>query len=61
MSKRNPHRDVSKLKNALAYGYAEGFGPMLNIRHPRKMKLPLLQKEPPASSAKADGGKRSTP
>lgn len=44
MSKRNHRKDTSKLKNALAHGFVEGFGPMCNAQHPRKVKLPQLPK-----------------
>lgn len=39
MTKRRHRHDPGGGRKALVYGSAEGFGPMLNARHPRKLKL----------------------
>lgn len=36
MTKRRHCHDPAGGRKALAYGSAEGFGPMLNTRHPKK-------------------------
>lgn len=41
----------------MVYGSAEGFGPMLNARHPRKLKL--LDKKTAPSAANTEGGKEA--
>lgn len=50
--------DAGKGHKALVYGSAEGFGPMLNARHPRKLKL--LDKKTAPSAANTEGGKGTT-
>lgn len=47
MTKHRHRHDIRKGRDALACGSAEGFGPMLNARHPRKFKLEPLDKRPP--------------
>ena len=62
MTKRRHRHDIRKGRDALAYGRAEGFGPMLNARHPRKLKLePLVKKETAPSGADAERGDRKSP
>lgn len=39
MTKRRHRHDPGGGRKAVVYGSAEGFGPMLNARHPLKFKL----------------------
>lgn len=57
MAKHKYHHRMNSGKKALAYGRAEGFGPMLNVRHPRKVKPVLLDEKAPAGSADTDEGR----
>jgi len=58
MAKKNvySHKPIQGRK-ALTYGASQGFGPMLNTRHPKKFKWTAPEKKTAASSAKADDGK----
>ena len=58
MSKHGHTHDPAGGRKALAYGSMEGFGPMLNTRHPKKFKLDM--KKPPAGAANTDEGKQTT-
>jgi len=50
-------RGSARVHKALARGSKQGFGPMLNTRHPKKFKWTPPEKKTAASSAKADDGK----
>ena len=58
MTKRRHRHDPGGGRKAVVYGSAEGFGPMLNARHPRKLKL--LDKKTAPSAANTEGGKGTT-
>ena len=49
MTKRRHRHDPAGGRKALAYGSMEGFGPMLNARHPKKYP-PLMKKELPGAT-----------
>ena len=57
MTKRRHRHDPAGGRKALAYGRAEGFGPMLNARHPKKMPPPM--KKTAASACNTDSGKET--
>lgn len=59
MTKRRHRHDPAGGSKALAYGVAEGFGPMLNARHPRKFKLGPLDKKTAHAAADNVGGKET--
>lgn len=61
MTKRRHRHDIRKGRDALACGSAEGFGPMLNTRHPRKFKLEPLDKKTASSAANTEGGDSKSP
>lgn len=61
MSKRNHIKNTCKLKNALAHGSAEGFGPMCNSRHPKRVTfIPTGDKKTAQGADNTQGG-RQTP
>lgn len=49
--------DTGSPKKALLHGHREGFGPMLNVRHPKKCP-PLMKKTAP-SAANTESGKKT--
>lgn len=59
MTKPRHRHDIRKGRDALACGSAEGFGPMLNARHPRKFKLEPLDKKAAPSAASTESGKKT--
>lgn len=59
MTKRRHSHDPAGGRKALAYGVAEGFGPMTNTRHPRKFKLEPLNKKTAPSAANTEDGKQT--
>lgn len=50
------YHDIKQGRKALSYGSAEGFGPMLNARHPRKFKL---DKKTAAGAPNTNDGKQA--
>ena len=57
MAKRRHRHDPAGGCKALAYGSMEGFGPMLNARHPKKCP-PVMKKTAP-SAANTESGKET--
>lgn len=57
MTKRRHCHDPAGGRKALAYGSVEGFGPMLNARHPKKFKLAPPDKKTAPSAANTEDGK----
>lgn len=58
MSKRNHIKNTGKLKNALAHGSAEVFGPMCNSRHPKRVTfIPTRDKKTAQGADNTQGGK----
>lgn len=57
MAKHKYHHRMNSGKKALAYGRTEGFGPMLNTRHPRKCKrIPTDQTTAPSERERKEEG-----
>ena len=57
MTKCRHRHDPGGGRKAVVYGSAEGIGPMLNPRHPRKLKL--LDKKTAPSAANTEDGKET--
>lgn len=57
MAKHKYHHRMNSGKKVLAYGRAEGFGPMYNVRHPRKCKPVLLDEKAPAGATDTGEGR----
>lgn len=59
MTKRRHRHDPGGGRKAVVYGSAEGFGPMLNARHPRKLKLAPMDKKTAPSASNTEDGKEA--
>lgn len=59
MSKHKFNHDTGYGLKSVQYGHAQGFGPLFNVRHPKKYKPVPLDKEAAPGVTSTQGGKET--
>lgn len=57
MTRHKHSHDVGRGVKAVQHGKAQAIGPMVNARHPRKLKLAPINEKTPVGAANTDEGK----